>query len=94
MAPTRCCSRDFVASGKLPKDRAEGCEFEYQQVANAFERLVVPNLDPDLRKGLHKAWLPPVDTQPVPALRQDRMAQVAAEELKADAGLVPAQKQA
>lgn len=56
---------DFVASGKLPKDRAEGCEFEYLQVANAFERLVVPNLDPDLRKGLHKAWLPPVDTQPV-----------------------------
>ena len=56
---------DFVASGKLPKDRAEGCEFEYQQVANAFERLVVPNLDPDLRKGLHKTWLPPVDTQPV-----------------------------
>ena len=53
---------DFVASGRLPKDRAEGCEFEYQQVANAFERLVVPNLDPDLRKELHKAWLPPVDT--------------------------------
>jgi hypothetical protein len=56
---------DFVTSGKLPKDRAEGCEFEYQQVANAFERLVVPNLDPELRKGLHKTWLPPVDTQPV-----------------------------
>ena len=61
---------DFVASGKLPKDRAEGCEFEYQQIANAFERLVVPNLDPDLRKGLHKAWLPPVDTQP--ARRSDK----------------------
>ena len=57
---------DFVASGKLPNDRAEGCEFEYLQVANAFERLVVPNLDPDLRKGLHKAWLPPVDAKPVP----------------------------
>ena len=61
---------DFVTSGKLPKDRAEGCEFEYQQVANAFERLVVPNLDPDLRKELHKAWLPPVDAQP--ARRSDK----------------------
>jgi hypothetical protein len=61
---------DFVTSGKLPKDRAEGCEFEYQQVANAFERLVVPNLDPELRKELHKTWLPPVDAQP--ARRSDR----------------------
>lgn len=61
---------DFVASGKLPKDRAEGCEFEYQQVANAFERLVVPNIDPELRQELHKTWLPPVDTQP--ARRSDR----------------------
>ena len=43
---------DFVTSGKLPKDRAEGCEFEYQQVANAFERLVVPNLDQDCQEGL------------------------------------------
>ncbi len=69
---------DFVASGKLPKDRAEGCEFEYQQVANAFERLVVPNLDPELRKELHKTWLPPVRYPAGPALRQDRMAKVAA----------------
>jgi hypothetical protein len=61
---------DFVASGKLPKDRAEGCEFEYQQVANAFERLVLPNTDPELRKELHKAWLPPVNTQP--AARSDK----------------------
>jgi hypothetical protein len=56
---------DFVTSGRLPKDRAEGCEFEYQQVANAWAKLVAPNIDQDLRKQLHTSWLPPVDTQPV-----------------------------
>lgn len=56
---------DFVMSGKLPKDRAEGCEFEYQQVANAWRKLVAPYIDQDVRKEMHKVWLPPVDTQPV-----------------------------
>jgi hypothetical protein len=56
---------DFVTSGKLPKDRAEGCEFEYQQVANAFNTLVVPHIDPDVRKEMHKVWLPPVDARPM-----------------------------
>jgi hypothetical protein len=56
---------DFVTSGRLPKDRAEGCEFEYQQIANAWAKLIAPNIDQNLRKELHKSWLPPVDTQPV-----------------------------
>ena len=56
---------DFVTSGKLPKDRAEGCEFEYQQVANAFAKLVAPNIDQDLKKDFHSSWLPPADTRPV-----------------------------
>lgn len=56
---------DFVTSGKLPKDRAEGCEFEYQQVANAWAKLIAPHIDQDVRKELHTNWLPPVDTQPV-----------------------------
>ena len=56
---------DFVTSGRLPKDRAEGCEFEYQQVANAWAKLIAPNIDQELKKELHMSWLPPVDTQPV-----------------------------
>jgi hypothetical protein len=56
---------DFVTSGRLPKDRAEGCEFEYQQVANAWAKLVAPYIDPELKKELHTNWLPPVDTKPV-----------------------------
>lgn len=56
---------DFVTSGRLPKDRAEGCEFEYQQIANAWAKLIAPNIDQNLRKELHASWLPPLDTQPV-----------------------------
>lgn len=56
---------DFVTSGRLPKDRAEGCEFEYQAVANAWAKLIAPNIDQELRKQLHTSWLPPVDSQPV-----------------------------
>lgn len=56
---------DFVTSGRLPKDRAEGCEFEYQQVANAWAKLIAPHIDQDLKKELHTSWLPPADTQPV-----------------------------
>lgn len=61
---------DFVTSGKLPKDRAEGCEFEYRQVANAFERLVTPYIDQRLKAEMHGNWLPPVDTKPI--RRSDR----------------------
>jgi hypothetical protein len=56
---------DFVTSGRLPKDRAEGCEFEYQQVANAWAKLIAPNIDQDLKSERHANWLPPVDAQPV-----------------------------
>jgi hypothetical protein len=56
---------DFVTSGKLPKDRAEGCEFEYQQVANAWAKLIAPNIDPGVKDAMHANWLPPIDTKPV-----------------------------
>lgn len=56
---------DFVTSGRLPKDRAEGCEFEYQQVANAWAKLIAPNIDPGVKDAMHASWLPPVDTKPV-----------------------------
>lgn len=57
---------EFVTSGRLPKDRAEGCELEYKQVANAWAKLVAPHIDQELKKELHTNWLPPVDTQPTP----------------------------
>ena len=52
---------DLVEKGFLPKERAEGCEFEYEQVAYAFQKLIAPHLDPVLRKKVRakKKWLPP-----------------------------------
>jgi hypothetical protein len=50
---------DFVDRGYLPKDRAEGCEDEYKQVANAFKKLIEPYIDQDIAKDLHSSWLLP-----------------------------------
>lgn len=56
---------DFVTTKRLPEDRAEFCESEYQQAARAFKRLVWPHVDPKLAKNVLKQdWLPPV-TAPV-----------------------------
>ena len=45
--------------GHLPKDRAEDCKDEYQQVAYAYEKLVGQHIDPILAKmALDKNWLP------------------------------------
>lgn len=50
---------DFVTKGQLPKDRAEGCEDEYRQVAFAFGKLIGPHIDRRLaKKILGKSWLP------------------------------------
>ncbi len=47
-----------VAKKHLPKERAEQCEDEYQQVAHAFETLVGPHVDRALaRKVLNRTWL-------------------------------------
>jgi hypothetical protein len=51
---------DLVEKGYLPKDRAEGCDAEYQQAAFAFQKLLGPHLDRKLvKKVLSKSWLPP-----------------------------------
>lgn len=43
----------------LPKDRAEGCEEEYRQVAFAFQTLIEPHMDQDAAKSvMQRAWLP------------------------------------
>jgi hypothetical protein len=50
---------DFVEKGYLPKERAEDCKDEYQQVAFAFQQLIGPYLDPALAKQvMDKTWLP------------------------------------
>ena len=50
---------DFVKDGYLPKERAEFCEYEYEQVQYAFEKLVQPHIDISLaKKILDNTWLP------------------------------------
>ena len=50
---------DVVEKGLLPKDRAEDCEDEYQQVAFAYQKLIGPHIDRALEKKVFdKTWLP------------------------------------
>ena len=50
---------DIVEKGHLPKERAEDCKEEYEQVAYAFQQLIDPHLDPVLaKKVMDKTWLP------------------------------------
>jgi Putative metallopeptidase len=56
--------RDVVDKGYLPKERAEGCEDEYRQVAYAFRKLIWPHIDRKLAARVHHHWLPPVDRRP------------------------------
>jgi hypothetical protein len=43
----------------LPKERAEGCKDEFQQVAYAYQQLIGPHIDPVLaRRVLDRSWLP------------------------------------
>lgn len=49
---------DFVTKGYLPKERAELCEEEYEQVQDAYEDLISPHIDPDLEAEVQdKTWL-------------------------------------
>jgi hypothetical protein len=57
--------KDIVANGYLPKERAEGCSDEYDQVAYAFKTLIGPYVDRKLASNFHKNWLPPINS-PVP----------------------------
>ena len=50
---------DMVKKGDLPKERAEDCKDEYEQVAYAFQQLIGQHLDPVLAKVvLEEGWLP------------------------------------
>jgi hypothetical protein len=49
---------DLVEKGYLPKERAEGCEGEYEQVALAMKKLVLPYIDqPRAKRVRAKRWL-------------------------------------
>jgi hypothetical protein len=49
---------DVVSGGYLPKERAEFCEEEYEQVQDAFDKLVLPHIDLDLVEELEDTqWL-------------------------------------
>jgi len=54
--------KDIVANGYLPKERAEGCDDEYAQVAYAFKTLIGPYIDRKLAAKLHKNWPPPINS--------------------------------
>jgi hypothetical protein len=55
---------DMVQKGYLPKDRAEDCQGEYQQVADAYEKLIGPHVDRSwAKKVFDKSWLPDATTR-------------------------------
>jgi hypothetical protein len=55
---------DVVDKEFLPKERAEGCEEEFSQVAFAMQKLIAPHLDRKLVHKLKRQWLPPVTAKP------------------------------
>jgi hypothetical protein len=59
---------DLVSRGYLPKERAEGCEDEYRQVAYAFSTLIGPHIDRARKRKLRRSWLPP-ETVKMPQYR-------------------------
>jgi hypothetical protein len=50
---------DMVDKGYLPKERAENCEDEYQQMAFAFEKLIGPHIDQTAAQKVVKQKLLP-----------------------------------
>jgi hypothetical protein len=55
----------IVEKGWLPKARAEGCEYDYEQIAFAYRTLIGPHVDPKLAKKVRsQKWLPPVKARP------------------------------
>jgi hypothetical protein len=56
----------LAAKGYLPKNRADSCKSEFDEVSYAFQHVINPHLDPQLAKEvLNKNWLPH-ETSPPP----------------------------
>jgi Putative metallopeptidase len=50
---------DVVSKGYLPRQRAEQCQDEYEQIQDAFNAAISPHIDRDLaEKILKRDWLP------------------------------------
>jgi hypothetical protein len=65
---------ELVDQGHLPKERAEGCWAEYDQVAHAVRTLIRPHVDPARRKeALARKWLAsPPERTPAGRSREGR----------------------
>jgi Putative metallopeptidase len=55
---------DVVEKGYLPKERAEGCDDEYEQTAFAFKKLIGPYIDKKLAKQVFSTWIRGVSERP------------------------------
>ena len=55
---------DVVQNGYLPKDRADGCDSEYEQTALAFNTLIGPYIDKRLAKKVLSTWMREVKARP------------------------------
>jgi hypothetical protein len=45
----------------LPKERAVTCKHEFEQLTNAFQKTMMPHIDPDEMKAVQETnWLPSV----------------------------------
>ena len=54
----------IVSKGYLPSKRAQACDAEYDQIQDAFEKLIGPYIDRRLaKKVLDKSWLPSPTTR-------------------------------
>jgi hypothetical protein len=51
-----------LADKWLPKERADGCAHEYQQIRNAFAKTILPHVDQELMKQVQSTpWIRPDD---------------------------------
>jgi hypothetical protein len=57
---------DVVEKGYLPKQRAEGCDLEYNQAAFGFRTLIGPYIDRKLAKKVLNTWMRDVSARPKP----------------------------
>jgi hypothetical protein len=49
---------EVVVKGYLPKERAKSCQGEYFRINHAFQRLILPHVDPDIASEVfNEAWL-------------------------------------
>lgn len=47
---------DIVEKDFLPKKRAEGCEYEYEDLTFAMTKLIAPHIDMRVAKKFHEIW--------------------------------------